>query len=181
MPRRTDPACRAGTPIPAEPAKPAPAFGRKHLRRLDRLSEELPGPLFFITCCVKGRRKVLANDVVAPVLVSAWTTSPDAYGWGVGRYVVMPDHVHFFATPCRDGAKDLPGFIRCWKRWTRRTARLHGGPSFSWQLEFFDHVLRSGESYAEKWEYIRQNPVRAGLASSPEAWRYHGELTRFSW
>jgi hypothetical protein len=32
-----------------------------------------------------------------------------------------------------------------------------------WQKGFFDHVLRSGESYTEKWHYIRDNPVRAGL------------------
>jgi len=181
MPRRTDPTCRAGTPIPAEQATPASRFGRKHLRRLDRVFEELPGPLFFITCCVRNRRKVLANGVVAPVLVSAWATSPDAYGWAVGRYVVMPDHVHFFAAPCRDGAKDLSGFVRCWKRWTRRKVRLNAGPSFSWQAEFFDHVLRSGESYAEKWKYVRQNPVRAGLVSRAEEWTHQGELVGLAW
>jgi len=28
---------------------------------------------------------------------------------------------------------------------------------------FFDHILRNDESYSEKWEYVRENPVRAGL------------------
>jgi hypothetical protein len=32
-----------------------------------------------------------------------------------------------------------------------------------WQPGFFDHILRSDESYAEKWNYVRDNPVRAGL------------------
>ena len=31
------------------------------------------------------------------------------------------------------------------------------------QEGFFDHLLRSYESYAQKWEYVRENPVRAGL------------------
>jgi hypothetical protein len=41
---------------------------------------------------------------------------------------------------------------------------------------FFDHVLRSDESYLEKWNYVRENPVRAGLAKSAEQWPYQGEI-----
>jgi len=45
-----------------------------------------------------------------------------------------------------------------------------------WQEGFFDHLLRSDESHAEKWEYVRQNPVRAGLCHQPEEWPYQGEI-----
>jgi putative transposase len=45
-----------------------------------------------------------------------------------------------------------------------------------WQEGFFDHLLRGGDSYAEKWEYVRQNPVRAGLATSHEDLPYQGEI-----
>ena len=53
------------------------------------------------------------------------------------------------------------------------------GPA--WQTGFFDHVLRSGESYGEKWEYVRMNPVRAGLVLRPEEWPYAGEIEVLSW
>ncbi len=45
-----------------------------------------------------------------------------------------------------------------------------------WQEGFFDHLLRSAESYSEKWEYVRLNPVRAGLCKEPEQWPYQGEI-----
>ena len=45
-----------------------------------------------------------------------------------------------------------------------------------WQEGFFDHLLRSGESYAQKWEYVRMYPVRAGLSARPEEWPYQGEM-----
>ena len=45
-----------------------------------------------------------------------------------------------------------------------------------WQRRFFDHVLRSDESYAEKWNYVRENPVRAGLVKSADDWPYAGEI-----
>jgi putative transposase len=46
-----------------------------------------------------------------------------------------------------------------------------------WQSDTFDHILRSGESYSEKWNYVRMNPVRAGLAAAPEDWPWQGEIT----
>ena len=45
-----------------------------------------------------------------------------------------------------------------------------------WQRRFFDHVLRSDESYAQKWNYVRENPVRAGLVAKAEDWPYAGEI-----
>ena len=47
-----------------------------------------------------------------------------------------------------------------------------------WQRRFFDHVLRSDESYAQKWNYVRENPIRAGLVTVAEDWRYSGEIIR---
>ena len=40
----------------------------------------------------------------------------------------------------------------------------------------FDHVLRNDESYGQKWEYVRENPVRAGLVPRADDWQYQGEL-----
>src|SRR5438067_9485211 len=34
----------------------------------------------------------------------------------------------------------------------------------------FDHLLRSEESYDQKWNYVRDNPVRANLAQSAAEW-----------
>ena len=149
---------------------------RKHLRRLDAIHEGLGAPLFFITCCVRDRRAVLANRDRAQVLVAAWERSPDVHGWFVGRYVVMPDHVHFFASPGNEGPKTLSRFVGDWKRWTARQMRETPLPDFEWQKEFFDHLMRNSESYEGKWEYVRANPVRAGLVPEPDEWAFQGEL-----
>jgi len=104
--------------------------------------------------------------------------APRRHGWRVGRYVVMPDHVHWF---CAAGgereAKTLSGFVGNFKQWTaRRLLQALGRPGPFWQGEFFDHVLRSRESYESKWLYVRENPVRAGLVARAEDWPYAGEI-----
>ena len=45
-----------------------------------------------------------------------------------------------------------------------------------WQRGFFDHVLRKDESYGQKWTYVRDNPVRAGLVANADDWPYAGEI-----
>ena len=179
MPRCTDRSCRAGIPMPAESA--IPLRGRRHLRRLDRIFSDLDGPIYFLTCCVGNREPVLADPRLVSALEETLGRSPDLYGWLVGRFVVMPDHVHFFAAVCKDDAKSLSDFMACWKRWTKRAVRKLGVAHFGWQTEFFDHVLRSAESYEAKWEYVRANPVRAELVSSPEEWPFQGELNVLQW
>jgi putative transposase len=43
-----------------------------------------------------------------------------------------------------------------------------------WQREFF--VLRSNEGYGQKWNYVFDNPVRAGLVSTAQEWKSAGEI-----
>ena len=117
----------------------------------------------------------MAKPQCAPILIEAWRMAPALYGWVVGHYVIMPDHVHFFAAP-EPRAKPLSAFVGDWKKWTaRKIAAVERIDPPVWQKEFFDHLLRSKTSYSQKWDYVRNNPVRAGLVTSAESWPYAGE------
>ena len=41
-----------------------------------------------------------------------------------------------------------------------------------WQKNYFDHRLRNDAVLEEKAQYIRLNPVRAGLVEDPEQWPF---------
>ena len=83
----------------------------------------------------------------------------------------------FFVAPVGDRAVTLGGAVGAWKTWTshalRRALKLEGPV---WERQFFDHLLRSDESRAEKWHYVRENPVRAGLVTDVSAWPYAGAV-----
>ena len=149
--------------------------GHRHLKRLNKVWIEQP--VYFVTTCVAGRRSLLANETAHVVLREEWRELSTRHGRSVGRYVVMPDHVHFFVTPSRATSSALSVVIGGWKEWTaKRVLRELGERSPLWQTEFFDHVLRSNESKAEKWFYVRENPVRAGLVAKAEDWPYAGYI-----
>jgi len=69
----------------------------KHLRRLPRIW--IDSPIYFVTTCTKNRCTILARDGAAQILIAEWRTARERQGWAVGRYVIMPDHVHFFCRP----------------------------------------------------------------------------------
>lgn len=147
----------------------------KHLKRLTRVWKR--DAVYFITTCVTERRAVLANETVHRILKQELSTMNSRHGWAIGRYTIMPDHVHFFAKPVGAEAKKLSQAIGRWKEWTAKqilNSRRLEAPL--WQPEFFDHVLRSNESRVQKWHYMRENPVRAGLVSDAEAWPYTGRI-----
>lgn len=155
------------------PRQDLPEFG-PHLGRLQRIW--VRKPLYFITTCTHGRQRLLADPAIAECLRKEWFAAEARHGWRMGRYVIMPDHVHFFASPLAE-AKALGDFIGRWKEWTAKIIlRTIVGTSPFWQHRFFDHVLRSQHSYAEKWEYVLQNPIRAGLAKAPGDWPYSGHI-----
>ena len=85
--------------------------------------------------------------------------------------VVMPDHVHLICLPLADenGSISIPEIMRTVKSESaHRINKALGRTGRVWQDESFDHVLRGNESFEEKLEYIRQNPVRRGLAERAE-------------
>ncbi|MFZ9839622.1 MAG: REP-associated tyrosine transposase [Opitutaceae bacterium] len=148
---------------------------KPHLRRLQHVWIE--HPCYFVTTCVQGRRPILATPLAQSVLVEEWRRLADSVAWQVGPYVIMPDHVHFFATPAPAASRDLSYWIGRWKRATAtRLNRFSHWELPFWQPGFFDHVLRSAASRGEKWDYLRQNPVRAGLVTDAAQWPYMGSV-----
>lgn len=151
-----------------------------HLGRLSRVW--IPAPVYFITTCTYRRLPILAHDDAFAITLEELATSARKYAWSVGRYVVMPDHLHFFCTAKSDAdSKPLERFVGKFKEWSAKRLRHDLEiPAPIWQSEFFDHLLRTNESHAEKWLYVRENPVRAGLVEKAEDWRFAGELSDLS-
>ena len=148
----------------------------RHLQRLSRVW--IPDAIYFVTACARNRRPIFACPKAADILRNEWESAKVRHGWLVGRYVIMPDHVHFFCAEMVEGAPHrLSRFIGGWKEWTAKAIgrELSVSPPI-WQERFFDHLMRTEESYAEKWAYVRDNPVRAGLSEKAADWPWQGHV-----
>jgi REP element-mobilizing transposase RayT len=148
---------------------------RGHLHRLGDVWIERP--IYFVTACAAGRSPILARADVFAIVRAELDAARARHGWAVGRFVLMPNHLHFFCSNGEAGAVSLSRFVGSFKEWTaKRMVRSLGLRAPIWQREFFDHVLRSDESYDAKWRYVVENPVRAGHVATAEIWPYAGEI-----
>jgi putative transposase len=117
---------------------------------------------------------LLAKDEVHSAFVLFAMRAEHNFNVAQGRYVIMPDHVHLFVRG--DYRFRLGPWIGALKQALAKAAALSRAKGQIWEEGFFDHVLRSNESYAQKWNYVRENPVRAGLVKSAADWPYQGEI-----
>ncbi len=120
------------------------------------------------------RTPILNNTVIHKSFVEFGKKGGDRGAW-LGAYVLMPDHIHLFVV-IDDQRLSLSDWGKSLKNALSKTLRIQGVPSPHWQKGFFDHVLRNDESYAAKWEYACNNPVRAGLVKRWEDWQFQGEI-----
>ena len=150
---------------------------RKHPARQNTVSVGNLGPILHITACTFQRRRILACDETHNLILEAWTQAPE---WTVGRYVVMPDHVHLFAAENELQGYPLGQWVAKWKAHVSRLWLFQKDKPI-WQRSFWDHQLRDGDSYDVKWLYVRNNPVRHGLVSNPNDWPFQGTLNDLWW
>jgi REP element-mobilizing transposase RayT len=131
-------------------------------------------PIYFITACTQNRRNILATPAIHETFLRFGEEGPSHGSW-IGAYVIMPNHLHVFVTT-DDQKITISAWMKSLKNTISKTLRENGIASPHWQKTFFDHLLRSSESYSEKWNYVSENPVRAGLVPSAEDWPYVGEI-----
>ena len=101
------------------------------------------------------------------------------------RYVnyaiaVMPDHVHWLMQPLPkdDGSYwSLTNITHSIKSYTaHEVPKVMPHIGKLWQLESYDRIVRDEREFFDAWEYIRQNPVKAGLSKSPEAYPFFWQM-----
>lgn len=128
----------------------------------------------YVTVCTRARRPWLATHENHALLRTVWAA---ATAWRVGRYVLLPDHLHLFAAPGEPEIA-LDAWVRYWKS---QFSKQHKSPADGWQTDHWDTRLRTGDSYADKWDYVRNNPVRHGLVAQAVDWPFQGEIYELPW
>jgi len=122
---------------------------RLYPRTPPRLDRVIPNnPVFFVTACTYRRRPVLATDAVACAFIQFSKRAYSDHNIAVGRYVIMPDHIHLFV--CGPDGFALGRWVGMLKQCLEKQIVRGQIAGPIWQRRFFDHVLRNEESYAQK-------------------------------
>ncbi len=133
--------------------------------------------IVFVTVCSQDRKNIFANKESFFLMQQAWDA---ANSWKVGRYIILPDHIHLFCAPSSAIVEPLTQWIKYWKSYVSfRWPKPEDQPI--WQKGYWDRQLRNAASYAAKWLYVQNNPMRHGLVGNSKNWQYKGEMNIFRW
>jgi len=95
----------------------------------------------------------------------------DEGGWSIRAATVMPTHIHIVMLNESGRSGELLNDLERFKRFTGRKANqvLDREGTF-WARDDFDHWCRTPEKIEAAVNYVRQNPVRAGLVKNGKDW-----------
>lgn len=87
-------------------------------------------------------------------------------------FVVMTDHVHLLMQPLIKSENEywsLSTIMNSIKGFSaKQIPKVMQHIGVVWQDERYDRIVRNEEELQAFWQYIRQNPVEAGLSLTPE-------------
>jgi putative transposase len=131
---------------------------------------------YFITASTAGKRHLLQTDRAAGLFVDVLIHYRQEQKYLLHEFVVMPDHFHLLLTP------EVP--------LERAMQLIKGGFSYRakreielgsdiWETSFVDRRVRDEDEYERMKQYIRNNPVKAGLVGSAEEFLYSSASPRW--
>ena len=131
---------------------------------------------YFITASVWGKKRLFQAPPAADLFLDVLYHYRERDKYLLHEFVVMPNHFHLLITPAETLERSLQ-LIKGGFSFRARKELGFGGEI--WQTSFYDHRVRDIEEYARMQTYVRENPVRAGLVSSPELYPYSSANPRW--
>ena len=132
---------------------------------------------YFVTVCTHERNCTLSQIIpgtemeracvklsgLGRVTETVLCRLPEKYGFELGGYVIMSNHVHMILIKRNPSTITIGQFIGALKssvstQWCKECDRRGIVAGKLWQRNFYDHVLRNEADYLEKLRYIDENP-----------------------
>jgi putative transposase len=109
------------------------------------------------------------KDTTIALLVENAMLHFDADRYRLLAWCIMPNHVHVVVEPIEGNR--LGAIVQAWKSFTAHRANgVLGRSGPFWHKDYFDRFIRDEGHLARTIDYIENNPVKAGLASTADSW-----------
>jgi len=126
---------------------------------------------FFVTSRTHGGRALLQSERMATLFIDVLRSYHRKSVFTIHDFVVMPNHFHLLITV--DHNLSVEKAVQLVKgNFSFRAKRELGIDHEIWQRGFSEERVRDRESFLAHRKYIGENPVRRGLAETPEDYPY---------
>jgi putative transposase len=132
---------------------------------------------YFVTASTLQKKALLQSDRMASLFVKTLLEYRSQCKFELHEFVVMPDHFHLLISPIVTLEKAVQ-FIK--GGFSFRAGKAFAFRGAIWQTSFYDRRVRDAAEYFSFRKYIHENPVKRGLADSPEHYPYSSASGKFA-
>ena len=135
--------------------------------------------IYFLTICTVKKQSYFSNPALSKITIDELEHRHKNKEMKLFCYCIMPDHLHLLMSLDENylkekgafGERTLQGWVSAFKRYISKMSATHNIKPL-WQANFYDHIVRDGESLTGICEYILHNPVRKCIVSTWEEYPY---------
>jgi putative transposase len=129
------------------------------------------GCAYFITTKTRHNLPLFSSEINCKILLLSLEFFKLVLDYKIFAYCLMPDHLHIILQPI--GVYNFSYIMKMLKgSFARKYNKMNSAEGRIWQRTFYDEGIRSIDMLLQKIEYIHDNPVKAGLVTSPEQYQY---------
>ena len=131
------------------------------------------GAVYHVTSRTNDKVRIFERNVGRRVMLMVLQAAKEKYRFRLHNFCVMPTHIHLLITPTK--GTNLSRIIQWIKTNSAKQWNLiHGSQNHMWGERFFSRAVKDMHEYFFIHNYIDQNPVKAGLTTTPAGWKASG-------
>jgi putative transposase len=145
---------------------------------------KLKGATYFFTLVTFQRQHIFSLSEPISLLTESVDRIKSYHPFTIVAYCILPDHIHFiWSLPEDDNnySMRIGQIKRCFSKQYAKSFDLSIESNEShqkrkefaiWQRRFWEHWIRDENDLNRHIDYIHYNPVKHGLVSSVQDWKY---------
>ncbi|KAF0133681.1 MAG: transposase [Candidatus Saganbacteria bacterium] len=145
---------------------------KRKIIRLKEFDYTTPKP-YFITICAKDKECLFTNERLNQLIIECLLEEKEKTGFKIFVYCLVPNHLHLLLAPSTQEIS-VSQFIGAFKSKTARRAWDFDISGTLWQRRFYDRIIRREEDLKTIGQYTLDNPVRKGIVSKWQDYKFLG-------
>jgi putative transposase len=133
----------------------------------------IEGATYHVTSRTNNKIRVFDNKLGRKIMLLTLEEAKSKYGFCLYNFCIMPTHIHLLIRPAE--GSNLSKILQWIKTHSaKRWNYIHGSKDHMWGDRFYPQIIKDIRQYFYTFEYISQNPVKAGLCKEPQDWKESG-------
>jgi putative transposase len=133
----------------------------------------VPEAIYHVTARINRGERIFNEVAMRTLFMDYLKRAKKKFPFAIYNFCVMGNHIHFIIRPDKGCSLSkimqwlLGNYAKGWNK-------VHGVKGHLWGDRFFSKIIQTLRAFLRVFDYISQNPVKAGLVGRAEWWEFGG-------